>query len=89
MPFRTAYDVVKRLVMDRLADGRAIADLSAAELRAYHPAFEDDALNAATVPASVAARDVPGGTAPVRVAAAVEASKQLVECARAHWASRV
>ena len=89
VPFRTAYDVVKRLVIDRLADGRAIADLSAAELRAYHPAFEDDALNAATVPASVAARDVPGGTAPVRVAAAVEASKQLVECARAHWASRV
>ena len=88
VPFRTAYDVVKRLVMDRLADGRAIADLSAAELRAYHPAFEDDALDAATVPVSVAARDVPGGTAPVRVAAAVEASKQMVESARAHWASR-
>jgi argininosuccinate lyase len=88
VPFRTAYDVVKRLVMDRLADGRAIADLSPAELRAYHPAFEEDALAAATVAVSVAARDVPGGTAPVRVAVAVEASKQMAESARAHWAAR-
>ena len=88
VPFRTAYDVVKRLVMDRLADGRAIADLSAAELRTYHPAFEDDALNAATVTASVAARDIPGGTAPIRVAAAIEVSKQIADRDRTHWAAR-
>jgi argininosuccinate lyase len=88
VPFRTAYDVVKRLVMDCVADGRATADLSIAELRAYHPAFEEDALEAATVAASVAARNVAGGTAPMRVAAAVEATRNVSEVARVHWDAR-
>jgi argininosuccinate lyase len=88
LPFRTAYEVVRRLVMDRQADGRAITDLTVAELQAYHPAFEADALQAATVAASIAARDVPGGTAPVRVAEAIDVSKQGVEVARALWVSR-
>jgi argininosuccinate lyase len=88
VPFRTAYEVVKTVVIDRLADGRAITDLSAAELRAYHPAFEDDALEAVTVPASVAARDVPGGTAPTRVAAAIDASRIAAAAAHAYWAAR-
>lgn len=88
VPFRTAYDAVKRLVMDRLIDGRAIAELTPSELRTYHPAFDDDALAAATVEASIAARDVPGGTAPVRVTAAVDTSTQALALARRHWDAR-
>lgn len=88
IPFRTAYEVVKRLVTDRLADGRTIADMTAAELRSYHDGFGDDALAAATVTASLAARDIPGGTAPSRVAMAVERSRREVAAARAAWTAR-
>ena len=88
VPFRTAYEVVKRLVMDRLADGRAFADMTSRELREYHPAFGDDALLATTVAASVASRDIPGGTAPNRVSLAVEHSRKHVGEVRLAWASR-
>jgi argininosuccinate lyase len=88
VPFRTAYDVVKRLVVDRLNDGRAITELTPTELRTYHPAFEDDALEAATVEASITARDIPGGTAPARVKAAVHESSRALNLARQHWGTR-
>jgi argininosuccinate lyase len=88
VPFRTAYEVVKRLVIDRLADGRSFADMTSNELREYHPAFEDDALHSATVAASVASRDIPGGTAPRRVSTAVDHSRRQVGEARVTWASR-
>jgi argininosuccinate lyase len=88
VPFRTAYEVVKRLVIDRLADGRSFADMTSSELREYHPAFEDDALHSATVAASVASRDIPGGTAPRRVSTAVDHSRRQVGEARVTWASR-
>jgi argininosuccinate lyase len=88
VPFRTAYEVVKRLVTDRLADGRSFADMTSSQLREYHPAFGDDALHSTTVAASVASRDIPGGTAPRRVSAAVDDSRRQVGEARVKWATR-
>lgn len=75
VPFRTAYEAVKRLVMDALAAGTPLTQLSLDDLRRYHTSFEEDALQAVTVERSVAARDVPGGTAPARVAKATEVAE--------------
>jgi argininosuccinate lyase len=86
LPFREAHEVVGRLV--RLCEERGcdLADLTLGELRAVSTLFDADALGL-TAEAVVAARDVPGGTAPARVAAArteaVERSAALVtEAAR-------
>jgi argininosuccinate lyase len=85
VPFRTAYDAVKRLVADCLVDARPLTDLTLADLRRYHEAFEADALLAVRVEHAVAARDVPGGTAPNRVRDALAGAVARRESQRATW----
>jgi argininosuccinate lyase len=87
VPFRTAYDAVKRLVLDCAAAARPLEALSPAELQRYHPALGPAALAAGRIERALAARDVPGGTAPARVAAALaRASARLAE-QRRQWAA--
>ncbi len=67
MPFREAHEVVGRVVRHCLDRGRALEDLSAAELRAFSPLFGEDAPAVLAAAAVVAARRSAGGTAPERV----------------------
>ncbi|HEX2187236.1 MAG TPA: argininosuccinate lyase, partial [Chloroflexota bacterium] len=85
VPFRTAYEAVKRLVADCSASARPLTTLTLDDLRRYHPAFSPDALRAVQLEAAVQARDVPGGTAPPRVAAALTAARRRHDEARAQW----
>lgn len=75
VPFREAHHVVGRLVGRCIAEGRTLQSLSVAEWQALHPAFGPDIQQAVSVEASVAARRSQGGTAPERVAAALDAAK--------------
>src|SRR5207249_1395253 len=81
-PFRQAHEAVGRLVASCIAAGKTFADLSPAEWAAAHPLFagERPPLSAAD---SIAARDVPGGTAPARVAAQLATAHQELAAARA------
>jgi argininosuccinate lyase len=87
VPFRTAYDTVKRLVSDCAAAGRPLTDLTVDDLRRYHPLFDEGARLAVSVEHAVAARDVPGGTAPGRVADALAAAEARHAERRAAWAA--
>jgi argininosuccinate lyase len=79
MPFRDAHQAVAKLVSAAQDAGKGLSDLSLAEFHACSPLFEDDILEL-DVRSSIAARDVPGGTAPDRVKAALaEARKRLKE----------
>ena len=78
VPFRTAHRAVGELVRRCEKEGRALASLSLAELRAAHLQFGPDAVGL-TVERALAARDVPGGTAPRRVSAALRAARRRVE----------
>ncbi|MDA0301442.1 MAG: argininosuccinate lyase, partial [Chloroflexi bacterium] len=62
VPFRDAHEAVGSLVARCEREGRTFTDLSLAEYQAAHPAFEADVLSI-DLAASLAARDVPGGTA--------------------------
>jgi argininosuccinate lyase len=55
--------------------GKPLHELTLAEYRACSPLFTKDILEL-DVRASVAARDVPGGTAPARVSAALAAARR-------------
>jgi argininosuccinate lyase len=87
VPFREAHETIGRLVRRCAEQGRTFADLTAAEWAEVHPVFatERPPLTAA---ASVAARDVPGGTAPGRVRAALAEARAAVEEARRWVAER-
>jgi len=78
MPFRTAHGVAARISTDAAAQGRGILDFSVEELKGYSNLFDED-VKAVTIESSLDARDVPGGTAPTRVAAAIAAAKSQVE----------
>ena len=70
IPFREAHGIVSTL-FDIAADRKTtIAKLSISEFKAQSPAFEEDVYEV-TALASATARDVPGGTAPKRVAEAM------------------
>ena len=76
VPFRTAHHVVGRLVGWCLHHGRTLVSLSLEEFQQFSDAFEDDIRQAVTVESSVSARTSPGGTAPVRVTAAITEARQ-------------
>ena len=82
VPFRTAYDVVKRIVSDAASTGRSLQTLTAPELHLYHDAFGPDALDAVSASQSVASRDVAGGTAPRRVREALTTAEARLAARR-------
>ena len=70
IPFREAHGIVSALVDIAEARGSTIALFSIEDFKAQSPVFEND-IYEVTALASVTARDVPGGTAPNRVAEAM------------------
>jgi argininosuccinate lyase len=85
VPFRTAYEAVKGLVVECTAAGRPLMALTLDQLRKHHPSFGEDALAAVTVEKALTARDVVGGTAPSQVAHALDDAVQRCAQARRTW----
>lgn len=63
VPFREAHQAIGQAVRLAEARGKALVDLSNADLHAISPHFGEDAAAVLSVPAALAARAVPGGTA--------------------------
>ncbi|MBM4444104.1 MAG: argininosuccinate lyase [Chloroflexi bacterium] len=77
LPFRQAHSVVGRLVAYAAEKKRALSHLGLEEYRRFSDLFEADVLQM-TAGASVAARSVPGGTAPDQVRAQVARARRAV-----------
>jgi argininosuccinate lyase len=78
MPFREAHGVVGNLVRYAMDKGVPFSQLSLDEYKKFSPLFEKDVLDI-TVESSVAARNVPGGTAPEQVKQALVEARRLLE----------
>ena len=78
MPFREAHQTVAELVRYAEGDRKPLSGLSLEEYRGFSPLFDHDVL-ALDVRASIAARDVPGGTAPSRVAEALRTARERLK----------
>lgn len=76
--FRTAHDIVARLVSHAVEAGESLEELPFEDYKKFSPLFEDD-VSSITVASSLAARNSAGGTAPARVAAALVAAKKIIE----------
>jgi argininosuccinate lyase len=75
--FRTAHDIVGRLVSYAMEKGKSFSQLSLDEYKKFSPRFEDD-VYLVTVESSIAARDIVGGTAPRQVGRALATAKKIV-----------
>jgi argininosuccinate lyase len=71
LPFRDAHECVAHAVRSANARGLDLAALPLAELRALHPLIDADVQPVLTLHGALAARDLPGGTAPAQVRAQV------------------
>jgi argininosuccinate lyase len=78
VPFREAHEAVGRIVGHCVEKDLDLRGLSREDLRAFHPAFPAGASELLDLERAVEARDLPGGTARVRVAAALEAAEAEV-----------
>ena len=75
LPFRQAHQAVAKLVGYAQGQGKELSDLSLREYRRYSSLFQEDVL-ALDLRAAMAARDLPGGTSPRRVAAALRRARR-------------
>ncbi|MCD6453241.1 MAG: argininosuccinate lyase [Dehalococcoidales bacterium] len=75
--FRSAHNIVARLVSYAIDRGKSFRELSLDEYQGFSPRFGQDVYSI-TVASSVAARDVIGGTAPSQVARALSRAKKLL-----------
>ena len=78
MPFREAHGVLHRASRYARENAKEVHQLSLNEYRRFSPLFDEDVLKI-TLEGSVASRDVPGGTAPRQVNAALQDARKLLE----------
>ena len=78
IPFREAHGVVRELCRYSESQGKELSSLTMDEYRRFSAHF-DETVYDITAESSAAARDIPGGTAPGRVAEALAQAKKLLE----------
>ena len=75
LPFRDAHEGVAHAVKFGIARGIDLADLPLDTLKQFNAAIEDDIYTVLSLRGSLDARQVQGGTAPVRVREQIAAHK--------------
>jgi argininosuccinate lyase len=82
VPFRTAHELVGRIVRDLLGRGADFSALSLDQWRAYSEQFGPDIVEAVTPAASVAAKRTPQSTNPVEVGRALAEARAWIAAPR-------
>jgi argininosuccinate lyase len=76
--FRTAHEIVGKLVNYAAGKGKTLTELDIKEYKKFSPQFGKDVYKI-TVESSLAARDVTGGTAPRQVKKALAKARRTIE----------
>ena len=77
-PFRTAHDIVARLIGYAADKSKSLDELTLDEYRQFSPLFADDVYSI-TIESSLAVRNTVGGTAPGQVERAIATARNIVE----------
>ena len=78
IPFRQAHAIVGKLVRYAIENKKTLLELDIKEYKKFSPKFDDD-VKSITVESSLAARNVPGGTAPEQVQQALTAARRTLD----------
>ena len=78
IPFRTAHDIVGRIVRHCVDAGKRLEDLPLSDLRRFSPAFRADVTRQLRLERCVERRQSFGGTSPTRVAEALKVAKRTL-----------
>jgi argininosuccinate lyase len=75
-PFHQAHQIVGRFVLESVRSGKKPADWTATEMRAFAPEFTGEMAELLEPKQGMRSREVPGGTGPDAVGAALAAARQ-------------
>jgi argininosuccinate lyase len=78
IPFRQAHTIVAELVRYAIKEGKDFHQLSLEEYKRFSPIF-DRGVYSITLESSLAARNLPGGTAPQQVEQALKRARRLID----------
>jgi argininosuccinate lyase len=87
-PFHQAHQIVGRLVLESVRAGKKPADWTADQLVAFAPEFTPDMIGLMKPSEGMRTREVPGGTGPKAVAAALAAAEERLQMLAAPNAQR-
>lgn len=78
VPFRQAHGIAGKCVLFAIQHHQQLEELSLETYRSFAPCIDQDLYEALSLPAALAHKSVPGGTAPVQVQAAIIQAKQIL-----------
>ena len=78
LPFRSAHEVLGKLVVYCEQKAKPLSSLTLAELKAFSPIFEEDVFEHISLEACVSRRSLPGGPAPDSVLSHIQAMKSYL-----------
>jgi len=78
VPFREAHETVGKIVVSAIEKGVELDKLPLDELREFSSAIDEDVFESLTLEQTLAAKSLPGGTAPARVREALREARQLL-----------
>ncbi|MFA5528256.1 MAG: argininosuccinate lyase [Peptostreptococcales bacterium] len=79
IPFRKCHEIVGHIVLDCIQSGKAIEDLSLAELQGYSPEFDDSVYDKINIKSCIEAKKSFGSTSSVSVQQMIEEAKKYLE----------
>jgi argininosuccinate lyase len=79
MPFRSAHEVVGKIVMRAIELKQELDQLSIAELREFSPVFDDDVYVALSLEETLKSKSQVGGTSPQLIAAALAQARESLK----------
>ena len=79
VPFRTAHETVGNAVLYAISEGKELHELRLEQLQAFSPEIGEDVAEALGLDATLASKNVLGGTSPARVAEALTAAKEYLK----------
>ena len=82
-PFRSAYQIIGRLVADCIREGQILENLPLERYQSYSPLFEQDLYEAIDLEICVSKRTSQGGTAPSQVEAQLKLLRSQLEALQA------
>ena len=79
MPFRTAHDIVGKLVLYGIEQGKELGELSLDEMKQIAPEISEDVFASLALEQTLASKSAIGGTSPERVREALDSAKTYLD----------
>lgn len=79
LPFRSAHEVVGKMVLYCINQNKAIDELSITELKEFSDIIEDDVYREISLETCVSMRNIPGGPSKAQVSKAIETGKSFLQ----------